>query len=62
MATTEKPKCPDHPKAGVVSARKIGTSEERWYCLECRKDLGFAGYNTGELEEFGFDQTNVEGY
>jgi hypothetical protein len=58
---TEKPKCPDHPKAGVVSARKVGESEERWYCLECRKDLGFAGINTGERETMVVGEKNVEG-
>jgi hypothetical protein len=56
---TEKPKCPDHPKAGVVSARKVGTSEERWYCLECRKDLGFAGHNTGEHEPMDIGRKDV---
>jgi hypothetical protein len=50
VGRTEKPNCPDHPKAGVVAARTLGTFEERWRCMECRSDLGHAGFNTGRYE------------
>lgn len=57
----DKPKCPDHPKAGTVSARKAGTSVERWHCITCWRDLGFAGYNDGSYETVVVDERNVEG-
>ncbi len=39
----EKPKCPEHPKAGVLRARTKG-NHSVWVCLRCGKSLGDAGY------------------
>jgi hypothetical protein len=40
---TEKPKCPDHPQAAVLAARKPGDDRKQWVCMECGKRLGDAG-------------------
>ncbi len=38
-----KPKCPDHPEASVLAARKPGEDTKQWLCMACGKRLGDAG-------------------
>ncbi len=38
----EKPKCPDHPDAGVAIARVPCSTNHVWICLTCAKVLGAA--------------------
>jgi hypothetical protein len=40
MQPPEKPKCPEHPNATVVSAKGVGRRD--WLCLVCGKLLGEA--------------------
>ena len=42
-AINNKPKCPDHPSAVVLSARRPGQDRLQWICMDCGKKLGDAG-------------------
>lgn len=52
--TTAKPKCPDHPLAGVLPARKPTETNLQWLCLECGAKLGDAGE-----ADFGWEQQTI---
>lgn len=51
MVAAMKPKCPDHPEASVLSARKPGDNTKQWMCMTCGKLLGCAGPVEGGLWE-----------
>lgn len=38
----EKPKCKDHPDAGIIRVRDRGiTTNGQWKCLKCAAKLGY---------------------
>jgi ribosomal protein L37AE/L43A len=40
----DAPKCPEHPKAKAIKARKAGTTQGVWVCLTCGKKLSEPEY------------------
>jgi hypothetical protein len=55
-----KRKCPNHPSAGVIPARKPGDERLQWICLQCGQRLGDAGPRSVDRETFviGVDEKN----
>lgn len=42
-AIMTKPRCPFHPKATVLSLRRISSNRLEWVCMDCGERLGDAG-------------------